>query len=132
MPLLHASCASSSQSQYLAVIIHESRTPLNGVVGLSELLLDIEALPFEAQDLVDSILRSAGALLTVINDVLDLSKIEAGKLDVVSLPFSPKITCEDTLRAFRLLVAQKRLPLDQDIDLPNGMVMEMQAVSRRY
>lgn len=92
-------------------------------MGLSELLLDIEALPTEAQDLVNSILRSAGALLTVINDVLDFSKVEAGKLDIVSLPFSLKLTCEDSMRDFRRLMAQKGLTLDQDINLPDGMVM---------
>lgn len=115
--------ASRMKSQFLAVISHEIRTPLNGVVGLSELLLDIESLPAEAQDLVNSILRSAGALLTVINDVLDFSKVEAGKLDLVSLPFSLKLTCDDAVRDFSRLLAQKGLTLINDIQLPDESVM---------
>lgn len=96
---------------------------MNGVVGLSELLLDIESLPLEASDLVNSILRSAGALLTVINDVLDFSKVEAGRLDLVSLPFSLRLTCEDSVRDFKRLMAQKGLTLVKDIQLPDEMVM---------
>ncbi|CAO1623096.1 unnamed protein product [Parajaminaea phylloscopi] len=115
--------ASRMKSQFLAVISHEIRTPLNGVVGLSELLLDISALPNEAQDLVHSILRSAGALLTVINDVLDFSKVEAGKLDLVSLPFSLKLTCEDSARDFSMLMRQKGLSLVKDIQLSDELVM---------
>lgn len=115
--------ASRMKSQFLAVISHEIRTPLNGVVGLSELLLDIEALPQEAQDLVHSILRSSGALLTVINDVLDFSKVEAGKLDLVSLPFSLRLVCEDSVRDFQKLMKSKGLQLIQDLNLPDDTVM---------
>ncbi|PWN19788.1 hypothetical protein BCV69DRAFT_32294 [Microstroma glucosiphilum] len=115
--------ASRMKSQFLAVISHEIRTPLNGVVGLSELLLDIDSLTAEAQDLVHSILRSSGALLTVINDVLDFSKVEAGKLDLVSLPFSLQLVCEDSARDFQKLMLSKGLELIKDIDLPDEIVL---------
>lgn len=112
--------ASRMKSQFLAVISHEIRTPLNGVVGLSELLLDIENLPAEAQDLVEAILRSSGALLSVINDVLDFSKVEAGKLDLVSASFSPNLLCQDAVRDFQKLMANKGLTLAHDIQVPPG------------
>lgn len=116
--------ASRMKSQFLAVISHEIRTPLNGVVGLSELLLDIEELPVEAQDLVHAILRSSGALLSVINDVLDFSKVEAGKLDLVSLPFSIDLVCQDAVRDFKKLMGNKGLTLAHDIHIAqDGLVL---------
>ncbi|CAO1622275.1 unnamed protein product [Sympodiomycopsis kandeliae] len=116
--------ASRMKSQFLAVISHEIRTPLNGVVGLSELLLDIESLPPEAQDLVHAILRSSGTLLSVINDVLDFSKVEAGRLDLVSLPFSLHVVCQDAVRDYQKLLSNKGLTLVADIQLPReGLVL---------
>jgi CheY-like chemotaxis protein len=100
------------------------RTPLNGVIGLSELLLDIESLSDEARGLVSSILRSSGALLTVINDVLDFSKVDAGKLDLTPSPMSLRTVCLDVVWTYRRIWASKGIAFDVNIDqLPEEKVL---------
>ena len=79
-----AEAANSSKSQFLANMSHELRTPLNAIIGYSDLLIE-EAEELDAQDLVPDLekIRSSGKhLLGLINDVLDLSKIEAGKMEI--------------------------------------------------
>ncbi|PWN20138.1 hypothetical protein BCV69DRAFT_299880 [Microstroma glucosiphilum] len=116
--------ASRMKSQFLAVVSHEIRTPLNGVIGLSELLLDIESLSEEARGLVQSILRSSGALLTVINDVLDFSKVDAGKLDLTPSPMSLRTVCLDAIWTYRRIWASQGIAFDVDIDqLPEEKVL---------
>lgn len=103
------------------MVSHEIRTPINGVVGLSELLLDVPDLPVEATELVESVLRSSNALLMVVNDVLDFSKIEAGKLDLSPASFSPRLVCEDAIRYFSKLVASKGVRLEHDVRIGSQM-----------
>lgn len=114
--------ASRMKSQFLAVISHEIRTPLAGVLGLSELLLDL-SLPKEAESLVHSIIRSSGNLLTVINDVLDFSKVEAGKLDLDCQPFSLRTVCHDSMWTYERLLASKGLELVVDVDIPEEILL---------
>lgn len=83
---LHAEAANRTKSEFLANMSHEIRTPLNGVLGMADLLAD--ALPAsEQRDMARTIRDSATALLGVLNDILDMSKIEAGKLDLDTIPF---------------------------------------------
>ena len=83
---LHAEAANRTKSEFLANMSHEIRTPLNGVLGMADLLAD--ALPASDQrDMARTIRDSATALLGVLNDILDMSKIEAGKLDLDTIPF---------------------------------------------
>jgi len=81
-----AESASRAKSRFLAVVSHEVRTPLNGVLGMANLLLDSGLSP-EQQTYAKSIKTSGEALLSLIEEILDFSKIEAGRLDLESIPF---------------------------------------------
>jgi len=84
--------ASRMKSEFLANMSHELRTPLNGIIGFTELLVDQKPGPLNArqQDYLASVLSSAGHLLQLINDVLDLAKVEAGKMSFEPASFNPE------------------------------------------
>ena len=87
--MLAAEAANIAKSRFLATMSHEIRTPLNGVLGMAQLLQMSDLGRQEDQAYVRTILDSGNTLLTLLNDILDLSKIEAGKLDLVASDFSP-------------------------------------------
>jgi PAS domain S-box-containing protein len=108
-----ARLATEAKSRFLAGVSHELRTPLNGIIGFSEMMYDAKLGPVSAdhKDVLSDILTSARHLLQLINDILDLSKVEAGKME-----FHPESTRIDTLiyevrDVVRPLAEKKRLKL---------------------
>lgn len=99
------------KSDFLAAMSHEIRTPMNGVIGMTTLLAETP-LSAEQRDYVGTIQRSAEALLRLINDILDHSKIEAGKVQIHPRPFDLKFLFEDVVELFNPTVREKNLALD--------------------
>ena len=103
--------SSRLKSEFLASMSHEIRTPMNGVTGMLELLLE-ESLTEQQRKRVTVALGSAQALLTIINDILDLSKIEAGKLDLLPEWTDVRALIDDVVGLLRPLAADKGLQVE--------------------
>jgi signal transduction histidine kinase len=116
--------ASQHKSQFLANMSHELRTPLNAILGYTELILDsvYGDMPEKARGVLDRIQRNGGHLLGLINDVLDLSKIEAGQFVLSLADYSLKNVVETVYTEVEQLATEKKLAFKTDVasDLPGG------------
>jgi len=121
---LAADEANAAKSQFLAHMSHEIRTPLNAILGLTQLLERGELRPDE-RGLVQQIGESGHSLLRIINDILDLSKIEAGQLRMESRPYNPVQSLRQVLQLFQPLARTKGLDLRLELaegDLPPAVM----------
>jgi signal transduction histidine kinase/CheY-like chemotaxis protein len=120
-----AEAANRAKSEFLANMSHEIRTPMNAVIGFSE-LLTLLITDKKQKNYLDSIQTAGKSLLTLINDILDLSKIEAGRLDIQYEIVNPYIIFKELQQIFALKIANQNLEFIVDIDeqLPKTLLLD--------
>ena len=107
--------ASEAKSMFLANMSHEIRTPLNGIVGFTELLKDTN-LQEEQREFIDIIEKSSENLLEIINNILDLSKIESNKLEIEEIVFNPAEEFESAVEVYAVRASEKHIDLGCFVD----------------
>jgi signal transduction histidine kinase/DNA-binding response OmpR family regulator len=115
--------AGKAKSEFLANMSHELRTPMSGVIGMLELLAE-SRMTREQRDYLSTARNSAHALLALVNDLLDLSKIEAGKMVIEEIPFELRQLARESVRGSLAAAAAKGLTLDLEVDpeTPRGVM----------
>jgi signal transduction histidine kinase/CheY-like chemotaxis protein/HPt (histidine-containing phosphotransfer) domain-containing protein len=104
------------KSNFLATVSHEIRTPLNAILGIAEIGMQNQTLPQNVREGVSKIYASGYTLLTIINDVLDLSKIEAGKLELVLVRYDVASLIHDTVQLNMMRIGSKMIKFDLQVD----------------
>ena len=118
-----AQAASEAKSEFLANISHELRTPMNGIIGMIDLTLETPLTGEQAENLKTA-QRCAYSLLSLLNEVLDLSKIEAGKMTLEKIPFELRALLRDCVKSHETMAARKGVTMEGDIspNLPEHVI----------
>ena len=126
--------AARLKSEFMATMSHELRTPLNAMLGFSGILLEGMGGEFDADTghMIERIQQNSNRLLNLINDVLDIAKIEAGRMDLVSVPISPRKMAEGWHSQMSVLAEQKQLAFNIEIDpeLPDEIFGDSDRISQ--
>lgn len=118
-----AECANHAKDNFLANMSHEIRTPINAVIGMNEMILRESNQP-EIRDYANDIASAGRSLLNIINDILDLSKIESGKMDIFLAEYDVGVMINDLVKMIRFRAESKNLALKVTVDpqLPSKLI----------
>ena len=122
-----AEAANVAKSTFLATMSHEIRTPMNAVIGMVE-LLENRAHDADSREMLSVVRSSSGALLTIIDDILDYSKIESGRMEIVTAPGNVAEITHSVTALFAMRAREKGLTIHTDIDADASMTVAVDAV----